>query len=294
MTGPDVTVAIPLHRSARWVDVIEGNVQRIAQSARVVISDATEVDDALSQLRERLHDYDVEWLGPRDLAPGYVPHYNDLLARTTTPFFMWLPADDEIDADYVRLCTNAVRADEGVIMAVGQVVSVPGAGMCEPAFPPMPAAGGSASGIARVTTLTLDWEPWILFRSVFRRACLHPVRDTDAGAAADALWITGLLGRGRATQVEQAVYRKRFYGDSAHVSMRQLSGLERAGYAYRELRPSVGRSGAARVLAAVGATRITRHVSRRGYLQSRAPAPCGHTFCAGTDGSDLHASRARA
>ena len=284
MTSADVTVAIPLHRSARWVDTVVGNVRRIHGAARIVISDATEADDALARLRHELQDIDVEWLPRRDVEPGYVPHYNELMARASTPFFMWLPADDEIDADYVAHCASRLREDPDLIMCVGHVVSVPGEGMCEPTFALMPASGGSPSAVARVTTLTLDWEPWILFRSVFRRSALHPIRETDAGAAADALWITGLLGCGRAAQAPTAIYRKRFYGESAHVSMRQLTGPERARYAYRELCPAVGAMGAARVLVRVGTDRAIRHVTRRGYLQERAPANCGHTFCRAVGG----------
>lgn len=281
MSCPDVTVAIPLHRSERWLSSVAANVRRIGLQARILISDATEEDPAFKLLQHELSDQpQVEWHGARDLAPGYVAHYNDLLARCTTPYFMWLPADDEIDAGYVEACTQALRQDPSLIMAVGHVVSMSGPGLCDPEFPLMPDEGGSQSGISRISTLLLDWEPWILFRSVFRVSALHEIRDTDQGIAADTSWILGLLGKGRAAQVPGALYRKRFYPDSTHVLLRNPTVIEKMRWSNREISESVGKSRAAITLAVVGAHRATRRVLRRGYRHERVVAPCGHTFCA--------------
>lgn len=280
MNQPDVTVAIPLHRSARWVGCIEGNVRRLAPEARVVVSDATEEDDALSTLRGRLADMpDVVWLGKRSIGPGYVPHYNDLLARATTPYFMWLPADDEIDADYVRRCTAVLRRDTGVIMCVGHLAAIAGPDLCTPEFALMPSTGGDVSPLVRVRELFLDWEPFILFRSVFRAAMAPPLRDVGEDVGADGMWVFGVLGRGRVRQIPEVVYRKRFYGGSTHVRMRSLTSRERAMWAFRELHSAIGAPRALAVVTDVSVRRLLRQVTGRGYVPHRRRAACGHTYC---------------
>ena len=42
---------IPLHRASRWVDVISDNIGMAPRGARIVISDQSQVDDALPVLR---------------------------------------------------------------------------------------------------------------------------------------------------------------------------------------------------------------------------------------------------
>jgi hypothetical protein len=82
------TVAIPLHASARWFDVIGANLDRLAGHARLVVSDPTGLDDTLSRLRiGREHVDGIEWRTTAT-APGWVAHCNALLAEATTEYFM--------------------------------------------------------------------------------------------------------------------------------------------------------------------------------------------------------------
>ena len=86
------TVSIPLHASATWIDTVVEDVRQLAPVARVVVSDATGLDDALDRVRAAVAESagadDVVWLGPRPLEPGWVAHANDLLARATTDYVM--------------------------------------------------------------------------------------------------------------------------------------------------------------------------------------------------------------
>lgn len=51
---PRITVAIPLHRSARFVDIVSANIERItADDVEILVSDRTRCDDTLEVLRQR-------------------------------------------------------------------------------------------------------------------------------------------------------------------------------------------------------------------------------------------------
>ena len=50
MPAADITVLIPLHASAAWLDTVRGNLARLAGRASIIVSDATVRDDSLRVL----------------------------------------------------------------------------------------------------------------------------------------------------------------------------------------------------------------------------------------------------
>jgi hypothetical protein len=205
------TVAIPLHRSARWVDTVAENVERLGGVARIVVSDADEADDALSVLRSRLGGLDVEFRGRRRVPVGWAAHCNDLLSHAVTPYVMWLPHDDEIEPEWILEGERALDVDPTAVLAVGSVVRLgggvdlpfdPGFSHAEPRARVSAALSALVSG--RPTSLGL------LFRSVFRRADALTLPDAEW---ADVPWAIGMLAQGRAVPTT-GIYRKRWHPES--------------------------------------------------------------------------------
>jgi hypothetical protein len=224
------TVLIPLHASERWLPVVTGNIERLAPHARLMVSDATGLDDALPRLRERLGDLtEIEWLGPRPLPPGWVAHCNDLVERASSELAMWLPHDDDVDPPWVSLGERALDADPAAVLALGSVRSlerdergvddraVPSRNVLDP-HPPF-LAGDPAERVREALQICLHGRRGLLgmaFRGVFRRASAVPLPDVrQSGAWADVLWAIEMLGVGRFAATE-AVYWKRWYAGNTH------------------------------------------------------------------------------
>ena len=107
----EVTILVPLHRSASEFGCVNDNLRRLAPHVRIVVSDATGEDDTLERLRSLWVDHsNVSFVGSRPLKRGWVTHYIDLLDRCETTWFMWLPHDDEIDVEGLR--AEAVEGDQ--------------------------------------------------------------------------------------------------------------------------------------------------------------------------------------
>lgn len=201
------------------------NIARLRGVARIIVSDAHEHDDALRRIRERVGaGDDVEFAGRRDLPPGWVPHYNDLMERVTTPLMMWLPQDDEIDAAWVAGGERALRETPGAVIATGIMRAVEEDG-CERAgltvvgSPLLESADRETRIAAATEFLCRDWGPIGLpFRGVFRRERAFPLAEGRArGEWADILWLLGMVTRGPFATTPGAVYGKRFHPTSEHV-----------------------------------------------------------------------------
>jgi hypothetical protein len=231
VTETKTTVLVPLHRSARWFDVVAGNIDRVAPVASVMVSDVTGVDDTLERLRQRFAGQaGVSFLAPRPLAPGWVAHSNDLLARTSTPYAMWLPHDDEIDASWITESEELLDARPDVVATLGDVT-----GIYEPE--------GTPSYWTHVLepsfTSTIDFDRCVsavrtavvgdtsnlgaLFRVVFRSRSAPPLpRFLEGDEWADVLWAVRLLTGGAIARLPSARYRKRFYDGNTHGSWRDI------------------------------------------------------------------------
>jgi hypothetical protein len=220
------TVLVPLHASTRWTQVVAGNIERLAPHARLVVSDAAGLDDGLDRLRAQVGDLpDCEWLGPRPLAPGWVPHCNDLLSRATTEFVMWLPQDDEVDADWIQLAEKALDADPGAVLALGLLRSLEAEDRANPSTiaiaPHEPFAAPEVEDRVREALgVCIRGRVGLLgaaFRGVFRRdrGVPLPAALAPEGAWADVLWALSMLAVGSFTPTG-AIYWKRWYAGNTH------------------------------------------------------------------------------
>lgn len=220
MTATDVTVLVPLHRSGPYIEIVASNLERLAGGCQLVVSDVHD-DRVIDDLRERLADSDaIRWLGPREVEPGWVAHYEDLRQHVETPFFLWLPHDDEIDLDYVVRCRAALD-DPRVVAATGVIETVRGPGLLDIECPPMPDVGHARRYVARANELLFEWNLGVAFRSVFRTDAVPPLVDTNERSEwADIVWTYGVVLDGELVEVPEARYRKRFYEESTHSRWR--------------------------------------------------------------------------
>lgn len=216
------TVAIPLHASARWFEVIDGNLERLAGHAHLVVSDPTGLDDTLPRLRAgREHVEGIEWRTTAT-APGWVAHCNALLAEATTEYFMWLPHDDDVDADWIRESEAALDADPSAVLAIGltEAVGEQGSlGVLE--IDPRTGYPDVEHRLGAVADIWVDGDLSTLgvaFRGVFRRAAAPPLpRLDDVGSWADPVWAGALVSRGRFVTTP-ARYLKRYHDANAHAT----------------------------------------------------------------------------
>jgi hypothetical protein len=223
------TVAIPLHASARWLDVVGANIDRLSGHAHVVVSDPTGLDDTLQRLRSgREHLEGIEWR-TSPTAPGWVAHCNALLAEAaTTEYFMWLPHDDDVDADWIRESEAALDADPSAVLAVGQTEAVGeqgSIGLLE--IDPRTGHPDREVRLGAVADIWIDGDLSTLgvaFRGVFRRlGAPHLPQLDDVGSWADLVWAGAFLNRGPFVAIP-ARYVKRYHDANTHSTWAALRG----------------------------------------------------------------------
>ena len=223
------TVAIPLFRASPWLEVVRANLDRLRGHAQLLVSDATEDDDSLARLRAELDGSEgVTFLGRRDLAAGWVAHCNDLIGRADTEFFMWLPQDDDIDADWVVGGERCLDTAPDAVLAAGRLVDAgtgPGAvapRLLAPAMADSDRQARLRAGLESALTGRL-YELGLAFRGVIRREIACPLPAEPAtGEWADALWALRMLTRGRFVEIVGADYVKRRYPEATHYGWRDL------------------------------------------------------------------------
>jgi hypothetical protein len=226
------TVAIPLHASRPWVDIVEGNLRRLAGHAHLVVSDASGVDDALDVLRERCRDLPgIVWrTTPGEV--GWVAHCNTLLAEATTEFVMWLPHDDDVGHDWILQAESALDADPTAVLAIGVMDTLgPGDPSWVVEIDRRTRHQSRDVRIAAVADIWVDGDLSSLglaFRGVFRRAVAPRLPQLDeVGTWADLLWAGEFLTRGRFARMG-ARYLKRYHPGNTHsawVRLREDSRL---------------------------------------------------------------------
>lgn len=219
------TVLVPLHRSAPWLESLTEQLGALRGTALVIVSDATGADDTLAALRARHGDDPaITWLSPRSLAPGWVSHCNDMLARASTEFVMWLPHDDHIDADWITEAERRLDEQPAAIAACGRIHALQndshgrGGAVQLPPFVADPDAHGRL--VAAVETLLsgVTADLGVLFRSVTRRALVPPLpAGLEGDDWSDVLWALHLLRLGTVVELS-ASYGKRWHDASTHFA----------------------------------------------------------------------------
>lgn len=216
---------IPLHRSSRWLPLLRDSLRTLRGHCAIIVSDVDEHDTTLARLQEEFAaDDDIVFLGARDVGPGWVAHANDLLARATTPFVMWLPHDDVIDETWIVEAERALDAHPSAIAACGPLVA---SEHSEPhlAVGVDPAETFTHPSRARRVVHAVDslerGDPallGILYRAVVRRERnpTLPARG-ELGGWSDAFWALELVSRGPIV-ITSARYGKTWHSGSTIFS----------------------------------------------------------------------------
>ena len=222
---PLVSVAIPLHRSRRFVDGIIRNIERIEYpSVEILISDRHLDDDAMDVLGRRFAgDPRVRFLRADDRI-GWVEHYNLVLRTATGRYFLWLPHDDSNDNGYITALVEYLERHPLAVLVYGgvEVVGEDGRQIWSDARrdPTRDSATPWTLGSAlRMLMFGSEWLPQ--FHGVFRREPVIErelfIRPTTGNVEADLYWVfaIGLLGEVRS--VSTCSYRKQIH--DANISV---------------------------------------------------------------------------
>jgi hypothetical protein len=226
VTAPLLTVGIPLHRSAPWIDVVKANIDAVDRgNVEFLLSDRTGLDDALDVLASHYRDDSrVIALGVVD-GSDWVEHCNALLRQGRGTYFCWMPHDDDFPRGWVDTLLGHLERDPDLLMAFGRIERV----ITDDTHPdrvrsPHPPAGTGCGPWTLDVAMDLlgRWKGGYAFRGMFRRGVvvdrklfLPRTRDT---VDADWAWVFGMALLGRLRYVPEVACRKRYYASSAHRS----------------------------------------------------------------------------
>jgi hypothetical protein len=214
----NVTIAIPLHRSLKYKDIVLGNIDRLARYCRVILSDCTEEDSLLKDLELQFQAVkNVRTIGKRDLGVGWLPHWNDLLNEVETGYFMWLSHDDEIDLEWVSENLQNLFDNPQLAGSFGLLDQILEDGSLKEIGDRFPNLAQSKRKF-RANQLINTWNLGIAVRAVWNKSKVPPFLRTQEPMDewADVIWIYGILLEHPISQISTVSYRKRWYAGSAH------------------------------------------------------------------------------
>jgi hypothetical protein len=230
---PRLTIAIPIHAGAKWIDGILDTVSKAPEWSRVVISDATHRDDAIERLAELLRDDDRVTVKSRPETLDWIGHANLLLAEADTEYFCWMPQDDMVSPqDYFGLLVSALDENPDRVLGFPAVVRKATKGrfrkrpVGEVAYQSPPVDLGQSDPAEEAVRMLNEWNLALgCWRGVFRTGVARPAPATED--CADLIWAFSMALAGNFIEVREARYLKRFHRGSALHSMR-WQGLDSA------------------------------------------------------------------
>lgn len=218
MTPATVTVAIPLHGSARWVDNIAANVRALPPMVtEILISDQTCTDDAAHRLQALLADDPRVTIHAEAAGLGFAAHYQQLLEKATADLFMWMPHDDIFDPAWVPTLAAALERHPNAWLAFGRMLDVEADGVTPADQPPFPGRPGIVQRRAAIRLMVSGWlgRP---FRGLCRRrqVLAAGIRMDPATSlvAVDKEWVFAVAMHGPLVYDPQAITWKRRYSNS--------------------------------------------------------------------------------
>lgn len=221
---PLVSVAIPLYKSLRFLDIIIANIKAIDYpNVEIIISDRHCADNAIEILEERFkEDARCKFYKATDQI-NWPEHYNLLLQLATGQYFCWMPHDDSYPADYISKLVTCLEENPETLLAYGKMQTIDlNSQQIENNFLHELPVGVNDPWTMLVAINLLAFQHLeTAFRGVFRREAVigaqHFIRPTGRTVGCDTYWLFGLALLGRLQYVPSCNCRKRFYGDSTHV-----------------------------------------------------------------------------
>ncbi len=168
---PLVSVAVPLFRSARFVEHITATIDALRYPRlEVIISDRHQADGAIDRLERRYGaDRRVRILRGTDGA-DWVTHYNDLLRAARGTYFCWMPHDDDYPPGYLEPLVNALEARPEALLAFGVMHAADaGGGVPVAPFVPPPIADGEPWSLRVALRWLVFWDLFVVARGLVRR-----------------------------------------------------------------------------------------------------------------------------
>jgi hypothetical protein len=233
-TSTSTSVAIPMHASGRFIDVISANITALPDDVEIILSDHTRVDDAIERLQE-LHgdDHRVRFVRESD-GIGIVDHYNRLLCEANGEYFMWMPHDDTFPPEYVPLLRAALDSHPDANLAFGSIRPIDLDGelaqdkvqVCAAA----PIELGRLPRVEEASYLWQHWSIWIPYRGLMRRreVLRHRLllRRGLQEYWHDIPWVFAMTVLAPIVDVPECVCEKRFHPDSHHVQLRERRAID--------------------------------------------------------------------
>ena len=217
-----LTIAIPIHQADRWVPGIVENVARAPEWSRVVISDASGLDDSAARLEDLFAGNPIVEVVKRPDHLDWVAHCNLLLEESLTEFFCWLPQDDILMSDrYFEPLVEALVRDPGVAVALPAVFSVHGRGRFHrrPEFlvrrRSVLRAERDGGGVDFSSASRPPGSLGVIWKGTFRRSMARPMPVVRQGTASDVAWAFSMALAGEIVEVPDAIYLKRMHRQSA-------------------------------------------------------------------------------
>ncbi len=228
---PLVTVAIPLYRSIRFLDVITENIQRLDYpNLEILVGDRHLADDTVDRLHKRFpNDTRLRFITARDEV-GWVAHYNLLLAEGSGEYFLWMPHDDSYPAGYVGALVERLEATPNSILAFGPCDTEGTNGKPHKTWPAPPFSPTETWTPRTALRMFFGWNIGVAMRGVFRRSKVIEANlwlpHATGDAYADVCWLFGVALLGRFEFVPETRCLKRFYPGSTHTTWRAPRAVE--------------------------------------------------------------------
>jgi hypothetical protein len=233
----NVTVAIPLHKSLKYKDVVLGNIDRLVGHCKIIVSDCTEEDILYKELEIQFREVDnVYTIGKRNTGVGWLAHWNDLMSEVETKFFMWLPHDDEINLDWVYKNLQNLMENPRLAGSFGLLDRILEDGSLKEEGQRFPSNIESDRDYLANHLIDI-WNLGIAMRAVWDKSKVLPLLPTQEPMDewADIIWIYGILLEHPISQISTVSYRKRWYTGSAHSYWRPFDKVEAKHFLHREI-----------------------------------------------------------
>jgi len=213
----NVTIAIPLHRSLKYKEIVLGNIDRLAGHCKIILSDCTEEDNFFKDLEIQFRTAkNIRLIGKRSMGVGWLPHWNDLMNEVETEYFMWLSHDDEIDLDWVSANLQNLIDNPQLAGSFGLLDQILEDGLLRDIWGRFPTL--MQSNRKYLANQLIDrWNLGIATRAVWDKSKVLPFLLTQDPMHewGDVIWIYGILLEHPISQISTVSYRKRFYAGSA-------------------------------------------------------------------------------